>query len=30
MYARLRRSYDVTVEDDARREEHTVAVPARA
>ena len=29
MYARLRRSYDVTVEDDARHEEHTVTVRRR-
>jgi hypothetical protein len=30
MYARLRRSYEVTIEDDADHEGHTVTVPAQA
>ena len=30
MYARLRRSYEITIEDDADHEGHTVTVPAQA
>jgi peptidyl-prolyl cis-trans isomerase C len=30
MYARLRRNYEVTVEDDAHHQEHPVTVPAQA